>query len=808
MSEPPDSFPFQTVLSFEPLLAFWRRQAESGAGMSALIARLITDAAASTPELSGPIEDIDRLLDHQETVDALMSAVFPAGLNGRWYAAAIVPFGMKSFYMTPAFASLELFRHLKQVFQEDYRRMMTAKIMMAYAYIMQTVYGVTTEVDFPLMAPIVDEATGLVRYFKLDFDTQYCAVRVNGETPALSRETMDDLMAHRFDLDRWFEALPPDRFAFHGFAIFSAVEVTEGQLLSELKHDLLQKDALATPEKIDRIQQRVRSFLRCPEIEMGLILIEQGDFDRITSIHPLGRSLLLKRGVPPSCDTWQQSFYARASDGRTEPIVIDRLGALENLTGFEEYLRDQGYHTLVLAPLFSQDRLVGILELGTRSQTHMDPMGASTQLREITALFGVAIHRGLEEREDRIQAVIKEQYTSIHPTVEWRFREAAKNYIQRMGEGEKARAEEIVFENVYPLYGLSDIRGSSTERNRAIQADLAEQLMLAHAVLLEVQQHRPMPVIDEMCFRLGQYLTEIDHELRSGDEVSILQFLRSEVEPIFPEFERMAEGAGRRVQAYREALDPELGILYRRRRDYEESVSRINHTIGLYIERQEEAAQAIHPHYFEMYKTDGVDYNLYVGASLQHNGRFDPLYLRNLRLWQLMLMCGVEWEMTALKPALKAPLDTAHLVLVQDFPLSIRFRIDEKQFDVDGAYNIRYEIVKKRIDKARIIDTNERLTQPGHIAIVYSQDSEAVEYARYVRYLLATGYLVGEIEYVHLEDLQGVHGLKALRVRIAPTPVSDSIPGPRSNLKSRSAGDGMGAGRALINLATIALEPG
>ena len=54
----------------------------------------------------------------------------------------------------------------------------------------------------------------------------------------------------------------------------------------------------------------------------------------------------------------------------------------------------------------------------------------------------------------------------------------------------------------------------------------------------------------------------------------------------------------------------------------------------------------------------------------------------------------------ASRPSLPVPLQTTHLVLVQHAPLSIRFRFDEKRFDVDGAYNVRYEIVKKRIDKA------------------------------------------------------------------------------------------------------------
>jgi hypothetical protein len=766
------------------------------------MAQMVLDAVAETPALRGPLSDPDTLLDHQAVVDGLMSALFPMGLTSRTIAAAIEPFQLASFYMTPAFGSLDLLRHLKMLFLSDLNRMMPAKVMMAYGYVMQQVYGVTLDSTYPVTVPVTDDTTGLTRYFKVDFETTYCSLVVDGEAPVLSPETIEDLLAHRHDLSRWFTVLPPERFAFQGLVLLSAVEVTEGQLLSELKHDLLQKDALATPERIDRVQHRIRSLLRCPEIELGLILIEQGDFDRITSIHPLGRSLLLKRGVPPDCTTWKESLYARATDGRTEPIVIEKLEELEHATGFENYLKDQGFVTLILAPLFSEDRLVGILELASRRRSKMDPSGASAYLREITALFGVAIHRGLEEREDRIQAIIKEQYTSIHPTVEWRFREAAKNYIQRQQEGKTARAEEIVFHEVYPLYGLSDIRGSSTERNRAIQTDLAEQLTLAHDLLLDVEQYRLLPVLDEMRFRLGQHLAEVEQELRSGEEVAILQFLRGEVEPLFEELAYIAPEARDRIEAYRQSLDPELGVLYRRRRDFEDSVSRINHTIGAYIERQEELAQAIYPHFFEMYKTDGVDYNLYVGGSLLSHGRFDPLYLHNLRIWQLMLMCGVEWEMAALRPGLAMPLETAHLILVQDFPLSIRFRIDEKQFDVDGAYNIRYEIVKKRIDKAVVLGTGERLTQPGQIAVVYSQDAEAAEYTRYFRYLVATGFLIGETEHLQLENLQGVHGLKALRVRIAPPASEDAeFHGPKSSLQLPSAGDGA----SLVELARVAM---
>ena len=55
---------------------------------------------------------------------------------------------------------------------------------------------------------------------------------------------------------------------------------------------------------------------------------------------------------------------------------------------------------------------------------------------------------------------------------------------------------------------------------------------------------------------------------------------------------------------------------------------------------------------------------------------------------------------------------------------------------------------------------------PGKIAIVYSQTSEALEYKRYFEYLKSKKYITGEVEELELENLQGVQGLKALRIKI------------------------------------------
>ena len=65
------------------------------------------------------------------------------------------------------------------------------------------------------------------------------------------------------------------------------------------------------------------------------------------------------------------------------------------------------------------------------------------------------------------------------------------------------------------------------------------------------------------------------------------------------------------------------------------------------------------------------------------------------------------------------------------------FRMDEKRFDVDGTYNARYEVVKKRVDKANIQGTEERVTQEGKIVIIYSQKEDEKEYLKYIAFLAA-----------------------------------------------------------------------
>jgi len=298
-------------------------------------------------------------------------------------------------------------------------------------------------------------------------------------------------------------------------------------------------------------------------------------------------------------------------------------------------------------------------------------------------------------------------------------------------------------------------------------------LRLALDVVEAARAVRPLPVLDEMSYRLERHARQIEQVMSSGDEVTVLAFVRQHVEPLLEQVVDFGPEVREKLGTYRASLDTDLGTVYQRRRHYEESMTLVSDTISAYLDAEEELAQGMFPHYFERQRTDGVDHTMYIGRSLVEDGRFDEMYLRNLRLWQLMVTCGIARRTEGILPRLTVPLVTTHLVLAHHSPLSIRFRFDERRFDVDGAYNVRYEVIKKRIDKALVLGTRERVTQPRKLAIIYSQPAEAMEYRGYLEYLGARGYVTGEVEDLALEELQGVKGLRALRVAIdvsAPAP--------------------------------------
>jgi hypothetical protein len=304
------------------------------------------------------------------------------------------------------------------------------------------------------------------------------------------------------------------------------------------------------------------------------------------------------------------------------------------------------------------------------------------------------------------------------------------------------------------------------ERNVALKNDYINQLTATLKVLEKASKHALIPLVDTIQFKCEEFIDAITDVLTSEVELKINEFLQQEVIVFFKYLCNRYPTLTTDVEDYLKKTDIQHGKFYECQNAYEATVQKINKNIVTYLEEEAEKLQAVYPFYFEKFRTDGVEYNIYIGESLVPGHRFNSIYLKNLRLWQLKSMAHIARANFNMLKELPVPLRTTQLILVHSYPIDISFRKDERRFDVEGSYNIRYEIVKKRIDKVRIKKTLERLTQPDKIAIVYSNSIEVEEYIQHITFLVNKDILTNSIETLELEELQGVSGLKALRVGV------------------------------------------
>jgi hypothetical protein len=715
----------------------------------------------SVPEFLGPIGDFSVVKSNRDIVNQLMAFVFNPLMTEVEIGSAMAPFFPKPFFSTRLFDRKMRGEHHRFEIAADIEanKMLMAVIYQAYLIILRKFYDFHYEITLPFAYKVTDASDNSVNYYKMLIDPSFTEVKVHGKLKKLSKKDLKSLFDNANDLDYWNEKIPLKQFEFYGFLHFTHVDITQEYVISQLKSDLLEKNTILSEEGFDRIKGKIRTLMGDPDLKFGLAAFS--DFESSINQNVIWRSIVPQSEF--SCDAYEGTFYEKSYRER-RILLQDNLKESEPDAAVE-VLIEKGIRSHAVVPLFLEDEAVGMVEFGSQKAENLNYVQLK-RVHELFPVFAIALKRSKEELNDRIRAIIQEECTAIHPVVEWRFREAATNMLQADFKGEHVRMEPILFKDIVPLYGASDIRNSSIERNTAIQSDLLDHLNMVREILIESMADRDMPLLHHLVHLIDEQLENVKTGLRAGDEMNILEFIRRDVEPVLNQLKDWDPAIAEKIKQYFNIIDPDLGVVYSKRKEFEDSLTKINDLVGAILDEEQHKAQQVYPHYFEKYRTDGVEYNAYIGQSMVQDQPYHKIYLKNLRLWQLLVKIRVAFECRKLIPQLKTKLEITQLILVHSNPLSIAFRQDEKKFDVAGAYNIRYEITKKRIDKALIKGTRERITQVGKIAIIYSNQEEIEEYRSYIRFLIAKDYIKPSIEELDLEDMKGASGLRALRIEV------------------------------------------
>ena len=627
----------------------------------------------------------------------------------------------------------------------------------------------------PFMVSLVDPVTAQIRQIELRLRTEQSdqggtGIQIYDISPQLDQaltacwpeaptreQVMTQLLTPGSPLQQLLGQLTPTSYAALGCLLLEGVDVTERELSKRLVQLLVSNESVLEPSKFNKAHVLIKQLF---EADSSLLLSAASD-----------RAQLF-RGLENT--EWDVTTYAVAdlqdsvffhATQRGEVLNIPDL-RLVNTTQCEQDVLEGGVRSLLLIPLVmrstpladSTAQMIGIVGLTSTCPYAFDQADCSNATTLIPALTAAMRH------------TIQDRFTNIHPSVRWRFEQEA----ERRSWG--LPPSPIVFENVYPLYGISDIRGSSEERNRAIQQDLLHQFNLALAVLEAVCSEVNNALTGQLRLDLKDHIDQLGQGISVDSEVTLLAYLHDQVETHFPCFAQLSPAAALAIEQYHQAMHSEHGCIYSARAIYDQTIGHINQLLRATWNQWQTSMQAISRHYCDVEATDGIDHMIYAGKAIDPD--FTDFQLRSLRYEQLRAVCDCACKSFTLKQKYDTDMVITHLVLVQAFTVDIMHDENtERLFDVRGTRDTRYEIVKKRIDKACDADTGERITQPGMLTVVYSTNDEWQEYRQYLRYLQREGLVADSIQHGAVEPLQGVSGLKFARVEVLPPAADGSKPG-------------------------------
>ncbi len=761
-----DSSPFKTLISFHKIIKSFEETALSQVDFQAAYAKSLLEEIKKYPELIEGIEKTEDLHQYEPIVKILLADLFPHSLTKNEIKAITIPFYLYTFNHTERLD--QILKDAGDHYDFNYRDVSPdTYYILNCCMIISQYYGVKVDaMDTPIFLDIPDK-DNIMHHYRVLFNADFMDIVPTERAVKLTGEDIIELIDNFSDIALWKSKFPERSWILKGFAIMTLFDATTENAVSSFKSNLLREESAI---HLDEIESIFRSIYKINDLRIGLTSFEKvrEEFN-LRLVEKQLYSHLLYDSTLAECEEMLCHETLEGLLTKNEFLVvpdIDKIPALDPKKAyFIDKLKKQHVKSFIFVPLIQDDKVLGLLEMSSSKVRALNSVNAN-KLNFILPFIKDKVSKAFSETENQIEAVIQKEYTAIHPSVKWRFQEEAIHYLNNRAFGKDYSLQEIVFENVYPLYGQIDVQGSSESRNQAIKEDLIHQTTDLIALLNKINQTHKLPLFEQKVFDLQRNLATLDLSLSTDTEQVMLDQFNMDVHPILENFRKNNKDSLvlADINAYFDRINLGIGGFYEARRDYDNSITLINKKLVTILDEKQLEAQEYFPHYYERYKTDGIEHNMYIGSSIAPDKNFELYYLKNLRLWQLQVMCEMESQFRVLQPELPHQLEVTSLILVFATPISIRFKMDEKQFDIDGSYNVRYEIAKKRIDKAKIKGSTERITQKGKLVIVYSHLYEETEYLGYINLLQHKGLLQDDIEKFDVEDLQGLIGLKAIRV--------------------------------------------
>lgn len=760
-----------TKLSIQPFIDYVEDKAKNNTSIKSAFLQFVVEQFRKHPDLNENLT-LEKISAHQHLLD-LIYATLSVSVEDedRHLWALCAPIMPIIFYGTNAFYDLLLDEKTGELKQEVMETQLdiikTKRPELIYTLILDKQYGFPNAFKTELVRTLANPQTGLMKYIRLNFDMRFLNVIAKSKKPELSSEKIQAILHGLKPLETLFQLIPIQTFRFEGMSVLTLTDVTSQFSIENIKNIIVNKNLYSQEDYYNGIITSLNSLLDNSEVEFGMLpLLKVNNrlvFNETTCLHSVLISTAREHGIA------EAAYMAVADNYFKSPKLLFFKSISpedEERQIYLKLLKKNGIVSYAIMPIFYNNNLSGVLEVFCRKGDVLTEKLIG-QLDPAIPLVAQVLQGNIDDFNRKLESIVKEKFTSLQPAVQWKFNEAAWMYHRKsIGSSKTVVMDSIFFRDVYPLYGAIDIRNSSLERNEASRRDLEAHVKVLLGTLESIQEKTNLPIIGELIYKSRKKFASILEKDSGNETTNVHDFLHNEVDPVLGYFSRSNAATMPIIKQYYDAVDERTGAAYQNRRELEQSMEMITGTINNYLELFINEEKQAFPFYFEKFRTDGIEYDIYIGQSIHPDMAFDLLYLKNLRLWQVASMAAIAKLTHLLKPQLPKQLETTQLIFSNSHTIDICFRNDERRFDVEGAYNIRYQMIKKRIDKVCLKGTNERLTQVGKIAVIFFNPKDAEEYIKYIQYLQEQNTLLNDLEELELEEMQGVRGLRALRVGV------------------------------------------
>ncbi|WP_131537312.1 GAF domain-containing protein [Pedobacter nototheniae] len=755
----------KSSLSFGPLVAYLKGRLVTEKSVKSEFYRFLLEKIEKEDALMGNI-DAQQLSKYKDTLELIFTILTPlmANENDMFWALS-TPVPDEIFFSTNAFYNFFKDHDPKNKVKKDDEPVEKKQLKFIYNLILDRFYNFNSVLKNEIIYAHVNTDTGLTQYYNIHTDVQFVDIFYKGDLPELNFEELSQSFQEGNELEYLIKKLPLKNVSFEGFTVISITDVTLQHAIDGIRDALVNHNY--QKEAYTHVIHALKTLGGNGQLEFGLMPFLTVNDKLVFNNKDFSQSMLINSAKAANLE--EEVFYSLVDQYKENPRSIFVTSINDDQIKKDPFLRvlkEAGVNSWSILPVYYNTQLAGVLEIYSKKEIVVDDKLLS-RLRPAIPLIGQLFQYSIEEFNSKMDEVLMDKFTALQPSVQWKFNEAVWQFLQQKESYHKLKEiETVTFKHMYPLFGAIDIRNSTIERNKALKDDMDVQLGSLIRTLKELRKFVYLELTDKLLFNCKDWIKRISNFASSNEEMLLNEFLESEVYPFLSIMKTNYPNTVETVDRYFEDISAEAGAAFENRRKLENSMQLINTEVSQYLERAQQNLQTSYPCYFAKFRTDGVEYDIYIGQAIAPDKPFDLLYLKNIRLWQLTSMVEIARLSNSLIGEMPKPLHTTQLIFIHSNAIDISFRNDERRFDVEGAYNIRYEVVKKRIDKVLIKGTTERLTQPHKIAMVYFNAEEAKEYTEYIKYMQDQGFLSDDLEQLDLDELQGVSGLKALRVGV------------------------------------------